>query len=233
MDHFQQIYRRSPAAYHRLIAHEDAAGALMPRLERLVPLHRRSVLDLGSGTGRFPLLLQTYDARVVALDLYAAMLHEQVRQRDQHGGRWPLVQADMRALPLAPAQFDLCLAGWSLGHFCGWYGPDWRRQMTPVLRGMLRAARSKGHLVIIETLSTGSPIPRPPTVALGEYYHWLEAEWGFAREVVATDYRFPSVTAAEAHLRFFFGPALADKAAAEAWRTVPEWTGIWHRPVSR
>ncbi len=57
-DHFREIYSHRAAAYHRMIAMEDADGHLAAFLrERLDGLSRRRVLDLGGGTGRFGLLL--------------------------------------------------------------------------------------------------------------------------------------------------------------------------------
>ena len=190
------------------------------------------MVDLGTGTGRLPLLLAGRVRCVVGLDLYRDMLREHVRQRAQAGGAWPLLQGDMRALPLADACADLVTAGWAIGHWRAWRPADWRAQITLILREMLRLAAPGGRLVICETLGTGSLAPAAPAAGLAEYYAWLEDTWGFRREVIRTDYQFESVGAAAAQAEFFFGPELAEKIRAHGWARLPEWTGVWHRPAS-
>ena len=74
-------------------------------------------------------------------------------------------------------------------------------------------------------------MPHPPTAALAHYYAWLESAWGFRRETIATDYLFPSISAAVEAVGFFFGEELARQVARDGVRRVPEWTGVWHRPA--
>jgi ubiquinone/menaquinone biosynthesis C-methylase UbiE len=155
------------------------------------------------------------------------MLVENARQRRAAGGRWSLVQADARDLPVPSGAFDLVTAGWALGHFCSWHADDWRAQVGRALAEMRRALAPGGTLVILETLGTGAASPAPPKPVLADYYALLETEWGFARREVATDYRFDTPAAAEAATRFFFGDALADRIRAHGWSRIPEWTGVW------
>ena len=79
----------------------------------------------------------------------------------------------------------------------------------------------------METMTTGSLTPAPPTPALAEYYAWLENEWGFQRQVIATDYQFASVEQAVEYTAFFFGEELARQIRANGWARLPEWTGVW------
>ena len=97
---------------------------------------------------------------------------------------------------------------------------------------MIRVSRPGGTLIILETFSTGSRVPAPPTPQLAEYYAWLEEEWGFQRRIIQTDYQFASVEDAVGHTEFFFGPDLAARIRAEGWARVPEWTGVWRRDLS-
>lgn len=231
MDHFQAIYSSRAGDYHRMIAPEDVDGELLRALEHLTPLAGTRVLDLGTGTGRLPLLLAGRAAQMVGLDLHRDMLHENSRQRGSVNGGWSLVRADMRALPFPGGWADLVTAGWAIGHLRGWYADDWQTQIGRVVREMRRAAAPGGLLVIFETLTTGSLTPAPPTPPLAEYYAWLEAEWGFQREMLRTDYQFASVDEAVARTEFFFGPELAEKIRANGWARLPEWTGLWWRRV--
>jgi ubiquinone/menaquinone biosynthesis C-methylase UbiE len=232
MDHFQHIYSRRAADYHRMIAPEDADGNLVAALRSLMDWRGKRVLDLGTGTGRIPLLLAGDGARVVGFDLYADMLRENVRQRKAVNGNWLLARGDMRALPFADRCADAVTAGWAIGHARGWFAEDWQAQIGHMLREMERIAAPGGSLVIFETLSTGALTPAPPTEGLAEYYTWLEKEWGFTRRVLRTDYRFASVEEAAARMEFFFGEALAERIRANGWARVPEWTGMWTETVS-
>jgi ubiquinone/menaquinone biosynthesis C-methylase UbiE len=229
MDHFRHIYTHRAADYHRLITPEDYAGNLLPALQQVAPLAGKRILDLGTGTGRLPFLFWSQAAQVIGLDLHAAMLQENGRQRGN--GSWHLVQGDMRALPLPSAGADVVTAGWSIGHLRGWYLQDWQTQIGRVLQEMHRLVVAGGALIIIETLTTGSFTPAPPSERLAEYYAWLEGEWGFVRQTIRTDYRFASVEEAVKQTEFFFGPDLAAAIRRQGWAQLPEWTGVWGKQI--
>jgi len=229
MDHFKYIYTHRATEYHRLITPEDVDGNLLPALERVTTFQNKRILDLGTGTGRIPRLLGDQAAQIVGLDLHQAMLRENRGQRGRTGGQWGLLQGDMRALPLPTAWADVVTAGWSIGHLTGWY-PDpeaWHTEIGRVLAEMHRVVVPGGALIIIETLTTGSLDPEPPTPALADYYAWLEQEWGFTRQEIRTDYQFDSVEDAIAQTEFFFGQDLAATIREQSWSRLPEWTGVW------
>jgi len=233
MDHFRQIYSHRAAEYHRLITPEDVDGNLLPALERVTTFHNKRILDLGTGTGRIPLLLGNQAAKIVGLDLHRAMLRENQKQRSQAGGQWGLLHGDMRALPLPTAWADVVTAGWSIGHLTGWY-PDpemWHTQIGRILAEMHRVVAPGGALIIIETLTTGSLHPVPPSPALAHYYAWLEQEWGFTRQEIRTDFQFGSIEEAVARTEFFFGEELSAAIQERGWSRLPEWTGVWRKLV--
>ncbi len=227
VDHFINIYSHLAREYHDMIAMEDADGNVLAAIEQAAPLRGKRVLDIGSGTGRLPLLLAPYAAQVVALDLHRDMLTQHAAQRKRARGTWPLVQGDMRRLPFPAGWADVVTAGWAIGHLRGWYADDWKTHIGMVLNEMQRAAAPGGTLIIFETLTTGSLTPAPPTEELAAYYAWLEMDWGFARQAFRTDYQFAGVEEAVAHTEFFFGPELAAKIRENGWARLPEWTGMW------
>jgi ubiquinone/menaquinone biosynthesis C-methylase UbiE len=231
VDHFQHIYSYHAAEYHRMIAAEDVDGNLRAAIERVTPIAGKRLLDLGTGTGRLPLLLARQAAQMAGLDLHQGMLRENAAQRARNTGHWSLVQGDMRSLPFSSGWADVILAGWAMGHFQAWYASDWADQATRVLSEMRRVARPGGALVIIETLTTGALEPAAPHEGLARYYAWLEGEQGFCRQTIRTDYAFGSVEQAVAQTEFFFGAALAEKIRAHGWARLPEWTGVWSKPL--
>ncbi|HZD11068.1 MAG TPA: methyltransferase domain-containing protein [Candidatus Binatia bacterium] len=226
-DHFIPIYKSQAPAYQRMVAAEDVENNLLPALRRLVDFSGQRVVDVGSGTGRMPYLLRQQAAGGIGVDLHDEMLRENRRQQVQVGFHWPLVQGDVRNLPFAGNCAGVVTAGWAIGHFCAWYGAQWRRNVERALREMARVARPGGSLLILETLGTGVLSPAPPTAGLAAYYQLLEEDWGFQRDEVSTDYQFASVEEAIACMAFFFGEALAREIERHGWARVPEWTGIW------
>ncbi|MEX1247825.1 MAG: class I SAM-dependent methyltransferase [Anaerolineales bacterium] len=236
-DHFIRIYKTRAAAYHALITAEDADGHLLPALQAITPLAGRRILDLGSGSGRIPLLLKEIKYQVVAVDLHHAMLVEQAQQMSLRGGEAKrsrrsnlplLTQADLRHLPLAAGWADVAIAGWAIGHFTGWYS-DWKAEAQPALAEMQRTTKPSGTLIILETMGTGVLEAGPPNAALSDYYAWLEDELGFRRQIITTDYDFGSVERAAELCGTFFGEQMAERVRANRWSRVPEFTGIWSR----
>ncbi len=137
MDHYIEIYSNHADIYHRMIAAEDVDGNLLPALEKVTPLTGKRLLDLGSGSGRIPLLLHAQANQIVALDLHRGMLHEQQQQRDQIQGNWRLIQGDLRVLPFPNNWFDIVTSGWAIGHFQSWHTEDWRNQVDHAINEML------------------------------------------------------------------------------------------------
>lgn len=240
-DHFVRIYNHEAAAYHELIAAEDADGNLRRTLETTAAFAGARLLDLGSGSGRIPLLLHRLGCKIIAVDLHRGMLEEQKKQmlslrtsdseRSKPQAGWSLVQADGRSLPLPAAWADVVTAGWAFGHFTGWYPDGWQQHAARALAEMQRATKPGGTLMILETLGTGALQPAPPNAALAAYYAWLEGEHGFVRATVATDYDFGSVERAVELCGFFFGAEMAERVQANGWSRVPEFTGIWRKAI--
>lgn len=231
MDHFEKIYAGRAAEYHRMIAVEDVDGNLIPALNAVSPVDGRKILDLGSGTGRIPLLLNGRCDQMIALDLNFPMLHEQALQRDKLGGDWPLVNGDMRRLPFQDGHFDIVIAGWAIGHLRSWFETDWKTQIGNIFAEMQRVVVPGGALFVMETMTTGSTQPAPPTEGLAEYYQWMESQWGFTRQVIPTDYQFTDIEQAVGFTEFFFGSELAQIIRDENWVRLPEWTGVWGKSV--
>ena len=232
MDHYQQIYSQQAADYQRMIAAEDVDGNLLAALQEITPLQGKRILDLGSGTGRLPVMFTEANGKpgqIVALDLQYAMLRENLHQREACTRTWTLLQTDMRRIPLAEGWADVVIAGWAVGHLTGWYPTSWRDEISQVLAEMQRMVVPGGRLIILETLGTGSLKPTPPSRSLVTLYAWLEEVWAFSRQVIRTDYQFADVEEAVRSTEFFFGAGLAERIRKYGWARLPEWTGLWFK----
>jgi ubiquinone/menaquinone biosynthesis C-methylase UbiE len=167
--------------------------------------------------------IQAFDASQAMLDVATAKL------KKMDLANWRVEGGDNRNLPLSEAVADVSIAGWSLGHFVGWYPDRWRAEIGYALAEMQRVLRPGGTAIILETLGTGFETPTPPNQALADYYNFLENEQGFSSTWIRTDYQFASLEEAEALTRFFFGEQLAHQIVANNWLILPECTGIWWR----
>jgi SAM-dependent methyltransferase len=226
MPDYRDIYARDAEAYHELVLAEDYQGQLPAALNGLVRLAGARVIEVGLGTGRVTRLLIDGGARVIGYERSPTML---AVARRWLGETFEGHVADIRVTRLAPQSAELAIAGWVLGHFCEWYGAEWQREIDAVLTNLWNALTPGGALVIIETLGTGTEHAAPPNAELAEYYAWLESTWGMQRQELCTDYRFGSVEDAARSIGFFFGPELERRVREEAWRIVPERTGLWWR----
>lgn len=224
------IYVGEAERYDRLVAAEDWQGNLLPAIEGVTPLAGAEIVEFGAGTGRLTRLMAPQAAALRAFDRSRPMLQVARRHlsRSLHSN-WTLTVADNRAIPLRDGSADLAIAGWSFGHSTVWNEAGWRADAAAALGEMLRLLRPGGTAIVLETLGTGSEIPRPPTTALANFYRWLEVERGFARRWLRTDFRFASHGEARELLGFFFGAEVADQVRPGKQPLLPECTGIWWR----
>ena len=231
MSDFTEIYNSQSERYQELITYEDADGNLLPAIEGITPLQGKRLLDLGTGTGRIPLLVKHLTTHITGIDLHWDMLREHKNQQKKTKESWGLLQADFRFLPFRNNLFDLITAGWSISAIISGEKSHWKKQIGFVLKEIHRTIKPDGAIIIIETMSTASLTPTPPHEDLAVYYSWLEDEWGFTPQTIQTDYQFGNLDQAVENIGFFFGSEMADVVRDNHWVRVPEWTGIWNKIV--
>lgn len=230
MPTFEEIYAKHADDYDALIEREDYQGHLLPALAQIATLQDTDVVEFGAGTGRLTRLLAPQVRSIHAFDASVHMLTVAERHLSAAGGtNWTLDTADNKRLPVEDDSADIAIAGWSFGHAVGWFPDNWREEIRAAVDEMARVLRLGGTAIILETMTTGSEIPAPPTEGLAQYYGWLERERGFSSTTIRTDYQFASLDEADRLTRFFFGDDLADRVRRENWIVLPENTGIWWR----
>ncbi len=111
---------------------------------------RRRVLDLACGTGDIAFLAAARGARVVGLDITPRMI-ELARAKSPRENRPALLVADMVALPIAPATFDIVTAGYGLRNV-----PD----LDAALREIHRALAPGGMFVSLDFNRPGNALVR-------------------------------------------------------------------------
>ncbi len=134
--HEAVVGSRFDALHHRFkrdVARDDPR--LLGIVDNLGPMAGRRVLDLGCGKGRFSRTLSELGARVIGLDLSAAMLAEAV-DLDR-------VRASARRLPFASASFDRVVAVEVFEHLAP-------RSVDQVCDEVCRVLRPGGTFVIVD-----------------------------------------------------------------------------------
>jgi ubiquinone/menaquinone biosynthesis C-methylase UbiE len=137
----QEGYQRWAEQYDQednaLIAVEEKLA--IPLLETI---EATSILDLGTGTGRYAIRLAAKGAKVVALDQSEAMLSVAQAAADRAGVKIQFLRHDLGlGIPLEWSGFDLAIAALVLCHV---------ENLDHVAREAYRVIRPGGHLLVTD-----------------------------------------------------------------------------------
>lgn len=106
------IYDLTPGYYDRIKEitwQRDAENLAEPMLARLEGVSTPLILDVGTGTGRFPLAMlsdERFEGRVWGVDLSIGMLRRARERLVPYGERCTLIWADADGLPFCDETFD-------------------------------------------------------------------------------------------------------------------------------
>jgi len=225
VDH-KKTYQESAGEYEKMIAREDYQGNLLRAIESISPLGAKTVLDLGSGTGRIARMIASRVNRVVALDISLPMLEV---ARDELAAQKSInsicAVADHRQIPLDSQSVVLVISGWSVCYLVDWYRSTWQSELAMAFSEMKRVLNPNGKIILIETQGTGFEEPHPPDHLL-HYFKYLGV-LGFAFRWIRTDYEFTDVEEAKELAGAFFGDEMRKKIVVNGWKNLPECTGVW------
>ncbi len=233
MDRFKQIYSTQANQYDRLVARQDARGNLFAAITDVASLSGAVVAEWGAGTGRITRMLSVLARHIYAFDQSQAMLTVAAEQLEQTGmENWSLAVAEHMNVPLADNSVDLALQGWAFGHTMFWHPNTWRQRIAMSLDEMQRVVKPGGHIILIETMTTGARQPQPPNEELATLYDYWQRYYDFEYRWLRTDYQFASEAEAEELIPFFFSENEVDPSIWQGKLRLPECTGIWFKTVS-
>ncbi len=224
-DH-RRIYLEQADRYELLVSREDFQSNIFEELAVIESFAGKTVVDLGTGTGRLARLIAPHAQSIIAFDASRSMLNVAGETLREMGHiNWQLGVADHRALPVGDAAADSVISGWSIVYLVVWHKANWDVELQKGLDEIQRILKPGGSIIILETLGTGHKTPEPPE-ELRDYYAFLEAA-GFDSTWIRTDYRFQTLEEAQDIVRFFFGDDMVGKIETNGGIMLPECTGIW------
>ena len=113
---------------------DDISGLWLREMESRLPGGRQlDILDVGTGTGYFAILLASRGHRLTGIDLTAAMLREAEEQAAAVGADVRFLERDAQATGLPEGSFDAVVTRnltWTLPDPAAAYG-EWRRLLRP------------------------------------------------------------------------------------------------------
>jgi ubiquinone/menaquinone biosynthesis C-methylase UbiE len=158
----------------------------------LAPVSGRTILDVGTGTGRAALALAVRGARVTGVDASAEMLAVATRRAAAAGLDVTFAEGDAHALAFADASFDAVVCLRVLMHT-----PDWRRSLAELCRV------ARGRVVFdYPALSSAAALQAVTRHVAHAFGAPVEAYRVFSRRAVQAALRASGFRIADTHRQF-------------------------------
>jgi ubiquinone/menaquinone biosynthesis C-methylase UbiE len=218
------VYKKQTELYEQMVSKQTS---LLKVIEEITSINQLDVIDMGAGSGRLTSILAPYVKSILALDSSAEMLRMiEGKLKDNNNLNYKIQVADHREIPAENESADLVVVGWSICYLASSNVENNVHNIEKVMAEIMRVLRTKGTIIIFETMGTGFETPNPPEF-LKQYYSLLESKYGFSHKWIRLDYHFDSLQQADELTRFFFGDELADRVVKENLITLPECAGVW------
>ena len=231
MPTMQEIYQSHSKEYDELVTREDHEGNLQKTLNSIAKFDGKSILELGTGTGRVTKLYTERAGRILCCDKSAHMIGCARKNLAPWAEKIDFLVVDTLNVPITLEKYDVILEGWSFGHIIPEDSEAIPRTTQLLVSCCEKNLKSGGTIIIIETLGTNVDTPNPPKELLGTFFKLLEDKHGFQKKVISTDYKFPSNEEASRVMGFFFGDIMKESVKKRGSSVIPEFTGIWYKKL--
>jgi len=225
-ENWNAAYGEQASIYEDFSRYEDADGLVLLDLLRRQPLGRKTVLEIGCGTGKYTRHLAEQCARYVALDRSAPLLAI-ARERCAGLEAITFLQAEAEAIPLPDASVDVVFSSWALDGIV----PVSAREQA--IAECERVLRDSGDIWVVGNHFTGAfmEMRGEGSIAIDRAGYAFMLAHGFAHiETIQTRFRFPSLGEAHRILTFIFGESAAKYLDDHPVPTLEHRVVLLHRP---
>jgi ubiquinone/menaquinone biosynthesis C-methylase UbiE len=229
MPTMHEIYKDHPEKYNKLVDYEDYERNLEKEILKITPLQSKVICELGMGTGRLTkVLAQHHPGRIYGYEREPAMLNSaKARLREFTNIEYTIL--DNTCLEKINQTFDLVIEGWSIGHTILDHWDNRIALLDKIMTDIDKILNKHGTIIFIETLGSCVDQPEPPGDNLKELYTLFETRHGLKREIIRTDYQFPSNEHAQEAFGCFFGDWIVESVKSCQSNIIKEFTGVWHK----
>ncbi|HBM16084.1 MAG TPA: hypothetical protein DD381_07070 [Lentisphaeria bacterium] len=227
MPGFEEIYNCHADKYDALINHEDYQENFSKFLLQNVDWMGKKVIEAGAGTGRVTRIYAALADKIFAADRSEHMLLKARLNLGAFSDKISYGIYENLNLDQIPFKADIVIEGWSFGHTVEDKPDNIPETVESLMLTCKKLLRPGGQIIIIETLGTGVTESGAPDKTLAQFYLMLEEKYSFKKNIISTDYKFPSAEEAADVAGFFFGDDLGNRIRTEKFTIIPEFTGIW------
>ena len=218
------VYNNFSDLYDELVNHEDYQKKLYGYLSDNINWNKKSVVELGVGTGRVTKLYIRKIKSVSVFDNSMNMLNKAKINLNKWNSKIQYEEMDNKDINKLEGKYDILIEGWSFGHLIVSEKENKEYWINHLIENSIRLAREK--VIFIETLGTNVGLPNAPGDTLNYFYEFLKKK-GFEEKILETDYKFSSYDEAGRIMGSFFGDSMKADIIENKKDLVKEYTGVW------
>jgi len=224
-----EIYDNHSIEYDELVKHEDYKRNLPSTLNSIFDFNKKSVIELGVGTGRLTRLYIDSIESLLCFDRSQHMLDKAKINLQQFNEKITYDLCDNNTISRISNKADFVIEGWSFGHTVFDHQDKAEIKVDELVENCASLLKPGGQIIMLETLGTDTEEAKAPAEFLDLFYKRLENEHAFKRVVIETDYRFETVEEAARIMGFFFEGDTSESVKKKNSTIIKEFTGLWYR----
>ncbi len=229
MPTMREIYTKHSYEYDELVSHEDYQNNLSKTLLKHFDFKDKTVIELGTGTGRLTKLYIQQVEHVYCFDRSQHMLEKAKENLRGEKDKVTFDICDNEAIDSIQQNADIVIEGWSFGHTVGDNKGQIEQTVEKLFSDCSALLNPNGTVIIIETLGTNMKKAGPPSDSLKQFYELLENKHCFTQQIIETDYLFKSALEAERIMGYFFGEEMSTALQHSPTKKIKEYTGFWYK----